>query len=72
MDNTMNHNCETMGFEEWMQAVDNACWNIAQVSVYDLADACYRDMYDNGESAEDAASTALYDEGFYEFMGMED
>jgi len=49
-----------MSFEEWMQAVDAAVGSIAfGLSVHDLPDIAFRDLYDSGETAQEAAEEAL-------------
>lgn len=62
-------------FEEWMKQVDRMCSSRLLVSVYDLPDRLYRDMYDDGYSPEEVVADiqdeypeALYDslEAFFE------
>ena len=49
-----------MTFEEWMQAVDAAVSNIAfGLSVHDLPDIAFRELYDSGETAQEAAEEVL-------------
>jgi hypothetical protein len=51
-------------FRIWMMDVDAAMLNICGLSSDDLADACYRDMFDDEVSPQEAAETVLEDEGF--------
>lgn len=54
-----------MTFEQWMQAVDAAVGNIAfGLSVHDLPDIAFRDLYESGETAQEAAEEALADADF--------
>jgi hypothetical protein len=46
-------------FDRWMEAVDAAVEALAGVSVHDLPDLCYRDLYDDGTSRREAARLAL-------------
>jgi len=47
-----------------MKKVDTAVYNTAYVSVHDLADMPYRDMYEAGTTPSEAADRALENEGF--------
>jgi len=51
-------------FDLWMAKVDQAVARKSGLSVYDLADQCYRDMYDDGFTPSQAAQVALSEEGF--------
>ena len=51
-------------FESWMDKVDAAVEAIAGLSVYDLADIAFRDLYEDGVSARSVARMALAEEGF--------
>lgn len=53
-----------MSFTAWMRHVDMAVQNIAGVSVHDLADQNFRDMYEDGVSAVEAADEILENEGW--------
>lgn len=53
-----------MTFKEWMHAVDQEVYSRVDMSVHDLPDAAFRDMYDGGSSAEQAAEVAI--EGAFE------
>ena len=53
-----------MTFEKWMQAVDQGVDAIAGLSAHDLADAPFRDLYDSGESPNEAAEYVLLDNGY--------
>jgi hypothetical protein len=46
-------------FPQWMQAVDDAVWSIAGVSVYDLPDCPFRDWFEDQEQPRTAALHAL-------------
>ena len=48
-----------MTFDDWMKAVDDACYDRAGCSVYDLPDVCFRDWYDDGVSPKSAAGRAI-------------
>ncbi len=48
-----------MAFERWMQAVDDAVEEQAGLSVDDLPDQCYYNMYRDGEGAEVVAEKIL-------------
>lgn len=48
-----------MTFEQWMKQVDRAVENVAYVSLYDLPDINYRDLFDSGETPDNAAREAL-------------
>jgi len=51
-------------FERWMREVDREVRAISGVSVHDLADCPFRDWFEDGESAQDAAQMALENEGW--------
>ena len=51
-------------FDDWMNQVDSEVSRRAGLSIHDLADQPFRDMYDSGRSAKSVASKALKDEGF--------
>lgn len=53
-----------MNFRQWMKAVDDEVFEISSVSASDLNDQPYRDWFDDGIGAEDAANMALDDAGF--------
>jgi hypothetical protein len=46
-------------FDEWMTRVDGVVLYLAGVSVHDLPDIPFRDMYDNGSSPSAAAKKAI-------------
>ena len=48
-----------LSYTEWMKAVDIEIGKFCGLTSDDLADCCYRDMYDDGYSVEEAATTAL-------------
>jgi hypothetical protein len=62
---TQTDNSDT-AFKKWMNDVDAAVGATAFVSVYDLPDQPFRDWFDSGMSAEEAARTTLEDAD-YEF-----
>jgi hypothetical protein len=51
-------------FKKWMSAVDIAVGGRAFVSVYDLPDQPYRDWFEDGMSADEAAVAVLVDAGY--------
>ena len=51
-------------FENWMNAADMEVSRRAGLSIHDLADMNYRDMYEDGLSPKRAAGRALRNEGF--------
>ncbi len=46
-------------FEKWMAEVDDALVKKVGVASSDLPDVCYRDMYSQGVTAEEAADGAI-------------
>lgn len=49
-----------MTFEQWMKQVDAVVGNIVfGLSVHDLPDIAFRDLFDSGATAQDAAEEAL-------------
>jgi len=46
-------------YDEWVKAVDNAVWDIAGCSVYDLPDCCFADWYDDDITSIQAARRAI-------------
>ncbi len=55
---------KTMTFEKWMQELDEATFDLSGVSVHDLTDQPFRDMFDSGVTPDEAAETILGDESF--------
>jgi hypothetical protein len=54
-----------MTFDEWMKQVDAVVGNIAfGLSVHDLPDIAFRDLFDSGATAQDAAEEALANADF--------
>ncbi len=51
-------------FDQWMKAVDQAVIETAFCSIHDLSDQPFRDWFDSGIDAEEAAEMALEDNGF--------
>lgn len=51
-------------FDQWMKAVDEACYRLAGLSIHDLPDQSFRDCYDAGESPDEFTREVLEDEGF--------
>lgn len=55
-----------MTFKEWMEEVDRAiARTVLGVTSLDLADQPFRDWFDDGMSAAEAATLTLQDEGWY-------
>ena len=48
-----------LSYALWMKAVDTEIGKFCGLTSDDLADCCYRDMYDDGYSVEEAATTAV-------------
>ncbi len=46
-------------FEKWMAEVDDCLVRKVGVSSADLPDVCYRDLFDQGVTAEEAADEAI-------------
>jgi hypothetical protein len=46
-------------FANWMTLVDRNVEHVAGCSVYDLADCCFMDLYDDGFTAGQAARHAI-------------
>ncbi len=53
-----------MDFQQWMEAIDQAVLGAAFCSIHDLSDQPFRDWFDGGIDAEEAAEMALEDNGF--------
>ena len=54
-----------MTFDQWMQDVDQVVGAIAfGLSVHDLPDINFRDLFDSGATAQDAAEEALENADF--------
>jgi hypothetical protein len=53
-------------FDSWMTAVDAEVERLCCLSVHDLADQPFRDWFDSGMTAEEAARQTLVEEGFLE------
>ena len=51
-------------FEEWMRLVDNEVVSISGLSVHDLADQPFWDMWNDGCPPSEAAHETLEEEGF--------
>jgi hypothetical protein len=51
-------------FKKWMAEVDGAVGARAFVSAYDLPDQPYRDWFEDGMSADEAAVAVLVDAGY--------
>ena len=52
-------------FDIWMERADRRVAETAGLSVYDLTDMCYRDMFLDGTSPKEAAQRALENDGFF-------
>ena len=48
-----------MTFESWMARVDAATYRLVGMSVYDLPDVAFMDMYEDGLSPKSAARAAI-------------
>lgn len=46
-------------FEDWMAAVDSATYQLVGMSIYDLPDVAFMDMFEDGVSAKGAARAAI-------------
>ena len=46
-------------FDVWMVKVDEWCYRLAGVSVHDLPDLCFADLFEDGTSPREAARMAL-------------
>lgn len=53
-----------MTFKQWMHAVDATISDRCGLTSNDLADICYRDLYDDEVSPMEAAYEALANEGY--------
>jgi hypothetical protein len=53
-------------FTEWMQRVDAAINKKVGLTHWDLADWCYHDAYDNGETPTRVAKEVLEAEGWHD------
>jgi len=53
-----------VGFGSWMRTVDQVVFSLAGIGAYDIADQTWRDWYDDGYTADEAAREALENEGF--------
>ena len=54
-----------MTFKQWMAKVDGEISRQVGITSADLADACYRDMYDDDMNPIDAAHEVLINDGLY-------
>ena len=50
---------DDLAFKEWMTKVDQAIGCACGMGAEDLADICYRDMFDDGETPKAAARAAI-------------
>lgn len=48
-----------MTWDEWINAVEKACYSLCGMSHHDLPDMPYRDYYDEGKSPAVAARSAI-------------
>ena len=51
-----------MTYTEWVKAVNGYIWDTIGLSLDDLADACTRDMFDDGLEPREAAEYILAEE----------
>lgn len=69
-----------MSFKQWMGAVDRIVGDRTGVSIFDLEDFGRRDLYDEGDTPEEAAEEAMRelvymnesDPDFYDYMAISD
>lgn len=54
-----NRHPHGMSFEEWLEAVDGACWALAGVGLSDLVDVPTREWWEGGVSVVAAARRAI-------------
>lgn len=55
----MSRRDEEQAFKDWMAKVDQAIGCAVGMGAEDLADICYRDMYEDGASPRAAARAAI-------------
>jgi len=55
---------ENKGFEQWMKAVDKVVERLAGLSVYDLPDMPFYDMYEDDYTPIEAARATLTESGW--------
>ena len=60
----MEETRDGLTFAQWKRKVNVECARLCGLTSDDLPDAAYWDMWDSGESPEDAAGSVLEDEGF--------
>ena len=58
-------NASDQSFRQWIREVDLILLRAVGLTSDDLADQPYRDMWEDGLTAMEAAERALEDEGFY-------
>jgi hypothetical protein len=46
-------------YKQWLDKVDDTMYRRIGLSVYDIDDYCYRDMYENGSTPAQAATAAI-------------
>jgi hypothetical protein len=54
-------------FVEWMKKVNRVVVSVAGLSVRDLPDQPFREWFDEGMDAHEAAELTLEDSGYYDF-----
>jgi hypothetical protein len=55
-----------LSFEEWMKAVDRQAIRKAGISIHDLADQPFRDLFEDGLDPAEVVADILEDEGWGE------
>ncbi len=58
-----------MSYDAWMKKVDQEVSKLCGMSVHDLPDFPSWDLWDAGETPEEAAKEALREAGFQEILG---
>lgn len=56
------------GYASWFREADRACFALCGISIRDLTDVDFHDLYDEGVSPEDAAEAALEAADFSSFV----
>ena len=67
----MKNDIPDHNFKEWMGIVDRKIQGLTGMSVDDLPDQCYRDWFDSGMTASEAAREIMENE-CEELLDMED
>lgn len=59
-------------FAIWLYMCDRSCLARVQLSIFDLADACWRDKFDSGTRPRDAVTEALEDDDLFDVAELTD